>query len=136
MMKEKIRSMIKWVKAHRTHLALTGISVAAVVLLILGVKNSEELMNLKAQLLESIRDRNSGDVPQISNVSMDMYELIDVQPADIDSILTRAPHSVNPHIRNLPDGWKASDGKIATALANGFDLGEGQTWVDKYRTGV
>ena len=36
------------------------------------------------------------------------------------------------HIRNLPEGYKASAEKIATAEANGFKLEDGQTWVDEY----
>ena len=35
-------------------------------------------------------------------------------------------------IRNLPEGYKASVEKIASAEANGFNLKEGQTWVDEY----
>ena len=38
----------------------------------------------------------------------------------------------NKHKRKLPDGWKASPEKIATAKENGFDLQPGETWVDDY----
>ena len=36
------------------------------------------------------------------------------------------------HIRKLPNGWKPSPEKIATAKENGFDLGPGETWVESY----
>ncbi|MHB9796100.1 hypothetical protein [Streptococcus suis] len=36
------------------------------------------------------------------------------------------------HIRNLPEGQKASPEKIRTAEENGFLLEDGQTWVDDY----
>lgn len=41
-------------------------------------------------------------------------------------------HHASKHIRNLPEGQKASAEKIATAEANGFKLEDGQTWVDDY----
>ena len=44
-------------------------------------------------------------------------------------------HSVSEHIRNLPEGWKASRTKIETANNRGFKLNPGQTWVAEYRTG-
>lgn len=43
-----------------------------------------------------------------------------------------APHHARKHIRNLSEGQKASPEKIRTARENGFELGEGQTWVDDY----
>lgn len=47
----------------------------------------------------------------------------------------RIPHDVAEHLRNLPNGWKASAEKIATAAEHGYDLRPGQTWVEAYRTG-
>lgn len=39
---------------------------------------------------------------------------------------------VTDHIRNLPEGWRASAGKIATAAEHGYELLSGQTWVERY----
>lgn len=41
-------------------------------------------------------------------------------------------HHASKHIRNLAEGQNASAEKIASAEANGFNLKEGQTWVDEY----
>lgn len=41
-------------------------------------------------------------------------------------------HHASKHIRNLSEGQNASAEKIASAEANGFNLKEGQTWVDEY----
>lgn len=46
------------------------------------------------------------------------------------------PYDVSKHIRNLPKGQRASAEKIATAMENGFELKEGQTWVTDYVKGV
>lgn len=40
--------------------------------------------------------------------------------------------SVISHYRKLPIGHKPSAEKIATAVANGFEIAENQTWVDSY----
>ena len=42
------------------------------------------------------------------------------------------PISVKMHRRNLPNGYKASPKKVATALERGIELGTHQTWVDNY----
>lgn len=47
----------------------------------------------------------------------------------------RKPHDVAEHLRNLPEGRKASPEKIAAAAEHGYDLLPGQTWVENYRTG-
>jgi hypothetical protein len=40
--------------------------------------------------------------------------------------------NVNKHIRNLPEGWKASAMKIVSASKNGITIETNQTWVDDY----
>ena len=37
----------------------------------------------------------------------------------------------NKHLRKLPKGWHASPEKIATARENGFELQDGETWVEE-----
>ena len=39
---------------------------------------------------------------------------------------------VEEHIRKLPENWKPSSNKIATAVEHGFHLDNNQTWVDSY----
>ena len=39
------------------------------------------------------------------------------------------PIDVTEHIRNLPEGWHASEKKIASAAEHGYNLQPGQTWV-------
>ena len=42
------------------------------------------------------------------------------------------PIDVTEHIRNLPEGWHASEKKIASAAEHGYNLQPGQTWVENY----
>lgn len=50
----------------------------------------------------------------------------------LDIVPRKGEMHANKHKRKLPDGWKASPEKIATAKENGFDLQPGETWVDDY----
>ncbi len=45
------------------------------------------------------------------------------------------PFEVRRHIRTLPEGWKASPGKIVSAFEYNIILTERQTWVDSYTKG-
>ena len=46
--------------------------------------------------------------------------------------LPQGSFEVTDHIRNLPEGWRATAGKIATAAEHGYELLPGQTWVERY----
>lgn len=46
------------------------------------------------------------------------------------------PFDVNSHIRNLHEGWRASEKKIAEAKSLGIELKPNQTIVDSYIKGV
>jgi len=46
-----------------------------------------------------------------------------------------APHIVRGHLRNLPEGWKASETANQRALEFGFILKEGQTFVSPHKRG-
>ncbi|MDE6724393.1 MAG: hypothetical protein K2J79_02210 [Ruminiclostridium sp.] len=57
---------------------------------------------------------------------------IDIDEGDsLDKRIT----NVKQHIRNLPNGRKASPEKIALAEELGIDLGESQTWIEEYQKG-
>lgn len=119
---EKKRKSIQWIKDHKKELIFAGLSTGAVVAIILGIKNKEILdkkINLKHFLSNS-----SDNLPNI--IIQDDF------PSDsfaADNILIE----VSPHIRNLHEGWCASQDKIQTALENGFSLKDGQTWVESYK---
>lgn len=45
-MEDKKKSVLTWIKEHKTELILAGISITAIVTIILGIKNKDALMNV------------------------------------------------------------------------------------------
>ena len=84
---------------------------------------------------------SKNEVPLLEEIYNDNVDLeIDASPFrlmedpyNVPSV--KAPHAVSPHIRNLHEGYHASEDKILSAAENGFSLKEGQTWVRPYTTG-
>lgn len=60
-------------------------------------------------------------------------DTIDIDEGDS---LDRRVINVSQHLRNLPNGRKASPEKIALAEELGIGLGENQTWVEEYQKNV
>lgn len=141
MEKEK-KSFLKWIKAHRRELIITGISVTALIAIVLGANNVEILKALLKSLREKISNPTSVTVPQIpATVVIEQAPTIISSSTPTDTLLLSSkadslPFEVQKHIRNLPEGWHASAEKIATALDNGIILEAGQTWVENYMKGA
>ncbi len=53
----------------------------------------------------------------------------------IKDVVTRIPHDVSGHPRNLPEGCHASLSKLQEAKETGIQLLDGQTYVNPYSTG-
>ena len=131
MEKEKKR-LIDWVRQNKWRLIVSGVSIVAIIAIIIGIKNYSELEEIKKSLLE-VSKRTS--IPSVS-----MLATNDAAPTvsalESNSLTTdRIPHDVVEHLRNLPEGWKASPEKVAKATERGYVLLPGQTWVEAYRTG-
>ena len=131
-MKEQ-RKLINWIKEHKKELIIAGISIGAIIAIALVIKNQEAIKTLWASL------RKVAEKPIAHTITSPSPET--AKP--VEKVVTLAvehgnpiPHTVDKHIRNLPEGWHASAEKLATALENGFELAEGQTWVADYATGV
>ena len=131
---EERKSLIQWVKEHKKELIIAGVSIAAIIAVIIGIKNHKaleeawsSLRKLVEKTPEAIPTVNTASIAEVTPVK-DIVE-INIVTAD------RIPHDVAEHLRNLPDGCKASAEKIATAAEHGYDLRPGQTWVEAYRTG-
>ncbi len=119
----------KWVKEHRTELAvgggILGVSVAAL-LICKKVTSTNIGQGLK----------NAGGIPREPIISNDTITKVtrEVSSCKVTAI-EKPPHAVSEHIRNLPLGWEASPEKIASAAEHGYELLPGQTWVEAYFTG-
>ena len=132
-MKEQ-KKLIRWIHEHKNALIIAGISIGTLILTVLGIKNREAIKALWTSL-QKVAEKpaiHASMVPPIEPVSTAAKDVVTVAAQHSDAI----PFDVAKHIRNLPAGWHASPDKIATALENGFELAEGQTWVSDYMKGV
>ena len=53
-MEKDKKGFVKWVKEHKDQLALAGVSVAAVIAVILGLKNKDSITNVWLTLKDEI----------------------------------------------------------------------------------
>lgn len=131
-MKEQ-NQIIQWIKAHKKQLILAGIGIAAVIALVLGIKNKDMLKALWASLKGAVE-------PTAERISDAVTTTVTEIPTETPALLLSndpcVPQEVRRHIRNLHDGWHASPEKLAAAREMGIILQEGQTWVDNYMKGV
>lgn len=133
-MKKEKKKIVDWIKEHKTELIIAGVSVSALVMLILGIKNKETLEEFWSSLKRVTGEKSISIDNEVLN---SMSETFPVQEVPMNNIILieRIPHNVDSHLRNLPEGWQASAEKIATAAEHGYELLPGQTWVEAYRTG-
>lgn len=131
-MKEQSQ-IIQWIKAHKKQLILAGIGIAAVIALVLGIKNKDTLKALWASLKGAVE-------PTAERISDAVTTTVTEIPTETPALLLCndpcVPQEVRRHIRNLHEGWHASPEKLAAAREMGIILQEGQTWVDNYMKGV
>jgi len=140
-MEEQKKEFIQWVKTHKKDLIIAGVSIAAIIGIIVGIKNKDSIMALWESLRKSMeKDPVKSLVYPCEMVEKITYESVPVVDAVSLTEITKFPSSHNSqvsfevcdHIRNLPDGWNASAKKIATAAEHGYNLKPGQTWVYTY----
>ena len=125
------KTLIHWIREHKMEIAIAGISITAMVRLVLGIKNKEvmevfwnALKNTDPKILiKTETPRITEQVSNIEGVVIPMHREY------------KAPFDVSFHIRNLHEGWKASPEKLAKAAAYGIELLPGQTLVEGYTKG-
>lgn len=133
-MEEKKKTFVIWIKKHKSQLIIAGISVTAVIALILGSKNYEALEDMWILLKKLVEKAPEKAIfvaePQVPKTppNPDVSIINAIQKEQFQ-------HSVSEHIRNLHDGWNASQNKIAMAMERGYILKPGQTWVVAYTKG-
>ena len=139
------RNMIRWIKAHKRELVIAGVSIAAVIGAVLVIRNWAVLKVYWESLLRMIEKpaqssvKASEKVAKATGTIMKTNEKVAKATGTTVKATCAAeviPFDVAKHVRNLPEGWHASPEKIATALENGIELLDGQTWVDSYWKGV
>lgn len=137
MEKEK-KSLMDWIKDHKKELIVAGVSITALILAILGIKNRKAIEEAWNTLRQIVNQKPAAIKPStitpVSEIKIKTETLTNVVESNIIPI-TKAPHDVSEHIRNLPNGYKPSAEKLALAAERGLELLPGQTIVDAYRTG-
>lgn len=129
-MEKEEKTFVNWVKKHKKQLIIAGVSTAAIISIIVGIENQKALEEVWASLRKLIEKK-----PDVISVVDNTVSITEVTPVKDIVTTGKIPHDVAEHLRNLPEGWKASAEKIATAAEHGYDLLPGQTWVETYRTG-
>ena len=127
-MNEK-KGIVTWIEAHKKQLILAGIGIAALIALVLAIKNKEALKVLWASLKGAVE-------PTSEAITETVTKTLEESPTLLLSNDSRVPLEVRRHIRNLHEGCHASPEKKAAAREIGIILQEGQTWVDNYMKGV
>lgn len=120
----------EWIKNHRKKLILTGVSITCILGVVIGVKSKmvvKEITKVPEKKLGIIK--GGADRKAMVSETAGLLKTIDVVEKEK---VSKDSTEVCSHIRNLPDGWKASTEKIVTAAEKGYVLEEGQTWVEMY----
>ena len=131
-MENEKKTFVDWIKAHKKELIIAGVSIVAIIAAVIGIKNHKDLEKAWASL-RKIVEKTLKTIPVKKTVpvtgDVPVKKIVDIIPAE------KVPHDVVEHLRNLPEGWRASEQKIATAAEHGYNLLPGQTWVESYKTG-
>lgn len=143
-MEEQKKGFLAWIKAHKKELVIAGISLTALIGIILCIKNRDSIEALWKSLSRAIkkspaevREVSRTTIKKIAHSSVTVTDVIN--PTEIPVINTtrtfQNPFEVSDHIRNLHEGWRASAKKITEAEAMGIILQPGQTLIDAYTKG-
>jgi hypothetical protein len=143
-MEEQKKGFLAWVKAHKKELVIAGISLTALIGIILCIKNRDSIDALWKSLSGTI-EKSPTETPKISQTTIEKIAQSSVTVTDVINSseipvinTTRTfqnPFEVSDHIRNLHEGWRASAKKITKAEAMGIILQPGQTLVNAYTKG-
>lgn len=134
---EDRNELIRWIKKNKKLLIAVGISIGALILVVLVLKNKALIKALWVSLKGIAKEPTAKAVKKAAKV------VSEAPPEPIQEVVTAVasnsktlPFEVSRHIRNLPIGQHASPEKVAEALLNNIILMDGQTWVDNYMKGI
>lgn len=130
-MEKKKAGLIAWVRAHKKQLLLAGISVTAIIGVIIGLKNRETIMDLWDSLEKSVT-RVTEKKPSSVNVAQMDSSMIEGVITNRSYTSPQEAFAVVSHIRNLSGDRHHSAEKAAEAASLGIILLPNQTLVDGY----
>lgn len=129
------KEFVAWLEAHKMQLIMGGVSVVAITMLVLGIKNKKALKDFLFVLEKKCA---KSKIPQMSYSDIEeIYESVPaIEKATRWYTSCGKCFEVNSHIRLLPEGRHHSVEKAAEALAAGIELLPNQTIVDGYVKGA
>lgn len=130
-MEENKKGFIARVKAHKKQLFIAGISVTAIIGIIIGFKNKESIKELR-ETLENRLSKTPKKLPESVTIAQTAPTVIEEAIPVRLYTSPQEPFDVSQHIRNLSGGRHHSVEKAAEAAALGIDLLPHQTLVDTY----
>lgn len=129
--KEEKRKVTKWIIKHKKERALSGLSVATIIIILLSKKNNDEL---KTYLVKTKLQNNYGLDKRI--ISKEVRVNVETSIAQVMSKNIEKPtFNVESHLRELPKGFNHSIEKELEALKLGIELKPNQTLVNAYIKG-
>ena len=133
-MEEKKMEFMEWIKANKKKLLFAGVSVTAIMGVMIGIKNREAIMELWEVLQETIDDNSikvNADIQEEKLTSM-VFETLETTRKYTPS---KEPYDVRQHIRILSEGRHHSPEKALEAAAIGIVLSPNETLVNQYSKG-
>ena len=125
--KSEKHNLVELVKENKKQLIVVGVGIAVSIAAIMGYKNRNALSHIR-MIFET---KGKKKLPCSASVKPTI-EPSSVMTLSLDTQQRKLPQEISYHLRNLPEGWNASAGKVATAAENGYKFREGQTWVKNY----
>lgn len=128
---ESKKRVLIWIKEHKAQLILAGVSITAIVGIIWGVKNKDELTKLWSSFAKSIKMDSvtpTTSMPKIATTTPDTEPISRKRPYTSPT----EAFDVRRHVRTMAAGKHHSDAKAAEAAKLGIDLLPNQTLVDPY----
>lgn len=132
---ETQEGLIAWVKSNKRQLALAGVSVTAVIGIILGLRNKDACLDLWTSLSERVT-KASVEMPAPGSIVKETIPVLEAGISKRSYTLPTEAFDVSRHIRTMAEGWHHSSEKAIEAMELGIDLLPNQTIVGPYTKGA
>lgn len=120
-MKKRISKFINWCKIHSKEIVLGIVGIVGVAIISV-LCNKKFFDNTDSVLSEKMENPFLHDETIVSGTEIPQRKIT-------------SPYEVKRHIRKLPVGQHPSQEKRKTAIENGYQLNEGETWVVQHTRG-
>lgn len=132
--------IVTWVKTHEHELIAAGLSIASILTFIYGIRRKEDVIKYWTSLKSIVAPHQKKATVvkhlEITQMPADCVMPVSQPIAFVGQVQEMNSTEVSKHLRRLHEGWHASQEKINTARANGYELKPGETWVASYTKGL